>query len=168
VLGADLATGRLEALEHGFIEDCDGLIAMRHEAIGRAVERDLLPGNRARYHAALAVGVGTRLGGGAALDRATIRALPRRAIEAAGVAASRHAAADELAALELALAIPEDRDYGVVRPWAERPVWDRVGLQVGRRRRPSPSGAPPGRRPSWRSPSAPSILGRSGPPRPAA
>ena len=34
------------------------------------------------------------------------------AIEAAGVAAERHAAADELAALELALAIPEDPRHG--------------------------------------------------------
>jgi DNA-binding CsgD family transcriptional regulator/tetratricopeptide (TPR) repeat protein len=132
VLGADLATGRIEALDHAFIEDCDGLIAMRHEAIGRAVERDLLPETRARYHAALAVGGG---GPASAAARHWIEANDPRsaraaAIEAAGVAASRHAAADELAALELALAIPEDRDGGVVRPWAERPVWDRVGLQV--------------------------------------
>jgi ATP/maltotriose-dependent transcriptional regulator MalT len=132
VLGADLMGGRAEGLEHGFLADADGLIAMRHEAIGRAVERDLLPETCGRYHAALAAGMGGPASAAArhwlvAHDSRSARAA---AIEAAGVAASRHAAADELAALELALAIPEDRDFGAVRPWALLPVWDRIGLQV--------------------------------------
>ncbi|MEX1169318.1 MAG: AAA family ATPase [Chloroflexota bacterium] len=132
VLGADLLAGRVEALEHGFVVECDGAIAMRHESIGRAVERDLLPETSGRYHAALAVGLG---GPPSAVARHWLvthdhRAARAAAIEAAGVAASRHAAADELSALELALSIPEDRDPGVVRPWADRPVWDRIGLQV--------------------------------------
>ena len=132
VLGADLLAGRVEALEHGFVVERDGAIAMRHESIGRAVERDLLPETSARYHAALAVGLGGPPSAVARHWLVTHDPRPARAaaIDAAGVAAARHAAADELAALELALSIPEDRDSGVVRPWADRPVWDRVGLQV--------------------------------------
>ncbi|MDO8485278.1 MAG: LuxR C-terminal-related transcriptional regulator [Candidatus Limnocylindrales bacterium] len=132
VLGADLLAGRVEALEHGFTVERDGTIAIRHESIGRAVERDLLPETRARYHAALAAGISDAPSAVArhwlaAHDPRSARAA---AIDAADVAAARHAAADELAALELALAIPEDRDTGVVRPWADRPIWDRIGLQV--------------------------------------
>jgi ATP/maltotriose-dependent transcriptional regulator MalT len=132
VLGADLLAGRAEALEYGFTVESDGTIATRHELIGRAVERDLLPMTRARFHAALARGLGGPPSSVArhwtvAHDPQAARAA---AIEAAGVAASRHAAADELAALEIALEIPENPDTGVVRPWADRPIWDRVGLQV--------------------------------------
>ena len=132
VLGADFMAGRAEGLEHGFLEEWDGLIAIRHEAIANAVERDLLPETRGRYHAALATGMG---GPASAAARHWLVAHdPRSArvasIDAAGVAANRHAAADELAALELALSIPEDRESGVVRPWADHPVWDRIGLQV--------------------------------------
>jgi DNA-binding CsgD family transcriptional regulator/tetratricopeptide (TPR) repeat protein len=132
VLGADLMAGWAEGLEHGFLVDCDGLMTMRHEAIGRAVERDLLPETRARYHAALAIGMG---GPPSAAVRHWVlahdmRAARTAAVEAAGVAAERHAAADELDALELALSIPEEREDSLVRPWADRPVWDRIGLQV--------------------------------------
>jgi DNA-binding CsgD family transcriptional regulator/tetratricopeptide (TPR) repeat protein len=132
VLGADLLAGRAEALEHGFVVEGEGTIAMRHESIGRAVERDLLPETSARYHAAIAVGLGSPPSAVARHWLAAHDPRPARAaaIEAAGVAASRHAAADELSALELALSIPEDRESGVVRPWADRPVWDRIGLQV--------------------------------------
>lgn len=132
VLGPDLLAGRIEALEHGFVVEADGVIAMRHESIGRAVERDLLPETSAHYHAALAVGLGGPPSAVARHWLVTHDPRPAReaAIDAAGVAASRHAAADELAALELALSIPEDRDTGMVRPWADRPVWDRIGLQV--------------------------------------
>ncbi len=132
VLGADLLAGRDEGLEHGFLVESDGSIAMRHEAIGRAVERDLLPETRGRYHAALAAGMGGPASAAARhwLAAHDARSARTAAIDAAGVAASRHAAADELAALELALAIPEERDSGVVRPWADRPIWDRIGLQV--------------------------------------
>ena len=58
VLDADLRAGLDEALEHGFLVERDGAIAFRHESIGRAVERDLLPMTRARHHAALATGIG--------------------------------------------------------------------------------------------------------------
>ena len=132
VLGADMRAGRTEALDHGFTVERDGTIAMRHESIGRAVEHDMLPETRARYHAALATGIG---GPASAVARHWLTAhVPQSAraaaIDAAGVAADRHAAADELAALELALAIPEDRGTGAVRPWADQPTWDRIDLQV--------------------------------------
>jgi DNA-binding CsgD family transcriptional regulator/tetratricopeptide (TPR) repeat protein len=131
VMSPDLLAGRDEALEYGFAVESDGLIAMRHESIGRAVERDLLPTARARYHSALARGLE---GPPSSLVRHWLiahdpRAARKAAIDAAGVAASRNAAADELRALEMALEIPEE-DSGVVRPWADRPIWDRVGLQV--------------------------------------
>ena len=132
VLGADLLAGRTEALEFGFTVESDGAIAIRHESIGRAVENDLLPMARARYHAALARGLG---GPPSAVARHWLVASDSNsarlaAVEAAGVASARHAAADELQALEMALAIPEDPETRVVRPWADRPIWDRVGLQV--------------------------------------
>lgn len=132
VMGADLLAGRDEAIEYGFVTEIDGQLAMRHELIGRAVDRDLLPTARARYHAALARGLD---GPPASVARHWLtahdpRAARRAAIDAAGVAADRHAAADELRELELALEIPEDPDTGAIRPWADRPVWDRVGLQV--------------------------------------
>jgi DNA-binding CsgD family transcriptional regulator/tetratricopeptide (TPR) repeat protein len=132
VLGPDFMAGRDEGIEHGFLVEIDGSIAMRHEAIGHAVERDLLPETRGKYHAALATGTS---GPPSAASRHWLEAHDQdaaraAAIDAAGVASSRHAAADELAALEVALAIPEDRETALVRPWADRPVWDRIGLQV--------------------------------------
>jgi DNA-binding CsgD family transcriptional regulator/tetratricopeptide (TPR) repeat protein len=132
VLGADLLAGRAEALEYGFTIEVDGTMAIRHESIGRAVERDLLPMARAKYHAALARGLG---GPPSAVARHWLVAgdpnsARAAAVEAAGMASARHAAADELQVLELALAIPEDPETRMVRPWADRPIWDRVGLQV--------------------------------------
>jgi DNA-binding CsgD family transcriptional regulator/tetratricopeptide (TPR) repeat protein len=109
VLDADVRAGLAEALEHGFVVERDGRIAFRHEAIGRAVERDLLPIARTRHRAALA----TALGGPPALlahlwagahDPLCAR---EASIAAAAVAAARHAPADELSSLEVALAIPE-------------------------------------------------------------
>jgi DNA-binding CsgD family transcriptional regulator/tetratricopeptide (TPR) repeat protein len=132
VLGADMRAGRTEALEHGFTVETGGTIEMRHESIGHAVVLDMLPETAARHHAALAIGIG---GPPSAVARHCLAAHDPRgartaAIDAAGLAADRHAAADELAALELALAIPEDSVPGSVRPWANRPLWDRTGLQV--------------------------------------
>ncbi len=113
VLDADVRAGLAEAVEHGFVVERDGTIAFRHEAIGRAVERDLLPIARTRHRVALA----TALAGPPALlahlwagahDPVLARAA---SIEAAAVAATKYAPADELAALESALAIP-DRPIG--------------------------------------------------------
>ena len=132
VLGADLLAGWDEAMEHGFTAERDETVAIRHESIGRAIRQDLLPETRNRCHAALAAGIG---GPPSALARHWLAADDPRsaraaAIDAAGLAADRHAAADELIALELALAIPEDREGGMVRPWADQPSWDRIGLHV--------------------------------------
>ena len=109
VLDADVRAGLAEAMEHGFVLDDRGLISFRHEAIGRAVARDLVPIARTRHRVALA----TALAGPPALlaklwSEAHDPVLARAAsIQAAAVAATRHAPDDELAALEEALAIPE-------------------------------------------------------------
>ena len=109
VLDADVRAGLAEAIEHGFVVERDGAIVFRHEAIGRAVERDLLPIARTRHRVAAA----TALSGPPALlaqlwSGAHDPVMARAAyIAAAAVAATRHAPADELAALEDALAIPE-------------------------------------------------------------
>jgi len=116
VLDADVLAGLAEAREYGFVVERDGLISFRHEAIGRAAERDLLPMARTRHRVALA----TALAGPPALlaqlwSGAHDPTLARAAsITAAGTAAARHAPADELAALETALAIPE-RPTGAAR-----------------------------------------------------
>ncbi len=133
VLGADLLGGLAEALEFGFVvQDDEERIAVRHESIGRAVVRDLLPEARSRLHGALAVGMG---GPAMAVARHFMaahdsRSARKAAIAAADVAVARHAAADELAALELALEIPDQPDAGVIRPWASLPNADRIELQV--------------------------------------
>jgi DNA-binding CsgD family transcriptional regulator/tetratricopeptide (TPR) repeat protein len=109
ILDADLRAGLDEAIDAGFVVDRDGALAFRHESYGRALARDLLPSARTGYHAALAMGLDGPptaiarhwLG---AFDPGSARAA---AIDAAAFAASRHAAADELAYLELALSLPE-------------------------------------------------------------
>ena len=131
-LDADLWAGWEEALASGFVVQVDGELAFRHESIGRAVARDLLPISRTRVHAALA----ERLGGPpsaigwhwlAAHDPHAARAA---VIEAAAFAGSRHAAADELEALEMALSLPEGpAPGGGSRRRAAMPS-DRVDLQV--------------------------------------
>jgi DNA-binding CsgD family transcriptional regulator/tetratricopeptide (TPR) repeat protein len=109
VLDADLRAGLTEAVDHGFVVERDGELAFRHESIGRAVERDLLPMLRIRHRVALARGLD---GPPAAIARYWLDAHdPQQArdaaIEAAVQASQRHAPADELAALELALALNE-------------------------------------------------------------
>lgn len=132
VLDADLWAGRAEALANGFILETDGAIAFRHGSIGKAVARDLLPIARTRHHAALA----TSLGGPpsavawhwlAAHDPHAARSA---AIEAAAFAGSRHAPADELAALETALSLPEGPPPGSSARRRATPASDRVDLQV--------------------------------------
>jgi ATP/maltotriose-dependent transcriptional regulator MalT len=113
ILDADLHAGLTEALEHGFVVERQGEVAFRHESIGRAVERDLLPMLRIRHRAALARGLD---GPPAAIARYWLDAHePQRArdaaIEAAVQASGRHAPADELAALELALALDEPSTF---------------------------------------------------------
>ena len=56
-LDADLTAGLGKGIEHGFLVERDDAIGFRHELIGAAVERDLLPMARTRHHAALASGL---------------------------------------------------------------------------------------------------------------
>jgi DNA-binding CsgD family transcriptional regulator/tetratricopeptide (TPR) repeat protein len=113
VLDADLTAGLEEATEHGFLVEAGERLDFRHELIAQAVEADLLPFTRVRYHAALAV---------ALADRPVIAAhhwaqanddRPAREayVAAAAEASARNAPADALAAIEGALALtPADRD----------------------------------------------------------
>ena len=107
VLDADLRVGLTDALEHGFVVECGDEVMFRHESIGRAVERDLLPMLRARHLTALATGLAGPAVGTARywLDAHEPERARDAAIEAAGEARDRHAPADELESLELALAV---------------------------------------------------------------
>jgi DNA-binding CsgD family transcriptional regulator/tetratricopeptide (TPR) repeat protein len=139
-LDADLHAGLTEALESGFLLDEAGDVSFRHRAIGRAVASDLLPVSRTRHHAALARALAEPPGATtwhwlSAYDPGRARAA---AIEAAAFARARHAAADELAALETALSLSVDapadgrrRSSGTSRAaGAGRTIGDRVDLQV--------------------------------------
>ena len=132
VLDADLWAGRSEALDNGFLVETDESVAFRHGSIGRAVARDLLPIARTRHHAALAVSLGGPPSAVAAQWLAAFdpHAARAAAIEAAAFAASRHAAADELAALETALSLPEGPPRGASGRRRATPASDRVDLQV--------------------------------------
>ena len=140
-LDADLWAGWAEALAAGFVVEDDGALAFRHESIGRAVALDLLPIPRTRYHAALAEGLG---GPPSAIAWHWLaahdpHAARSAAIEAAGFAAERHAAADELAALEQALSLPDGPAPGGAAP----PV--RAAVRSGRPRGPGVRGRLRGR-----------------------
>ncbi len=109
ILDADVRAGLAEAVEHGYLIERDGAVGFRHELIGTAVERDLLPLARTRHHASLAAALSDVPAAAAqhwleAHDAPNAR---RSAIEAADLAAARHAAADELDALELALSLSD-------------------------------------------------------------
>lgn len=106
VLDADLAAGLAEAIEQALVVQLpDDTIGFRHELLGHAVAADLLPFQRPRHHAALAV---------AWQDEPVIAAAHWRAAHqpalarAAAIAAAERAEAlvapdDALAALDLAL-----------------------------------------------------------------
>jgi len=107
VLGADLTAGLEEGIEYGFIvEGPDGL-ALRHELVGRAIEADLLPTARVRHHAAVAAAMADHpfMAMHHHLVALDAPAAGAAAIAAADAAAVVDAPADELAALELAIAI---------------------------------------------------------------
>ncbi len=132
VLDADLRAGVDEAIEAGFIVDADGTLAFRHESIGRALARDFLPMTRTRYHAALAMSLE---GPPAAIAwhwmaASNPGAARAAAIDAAGFAGARHAAADELAALELALSLPEGPGQAGASRRRGAPPSDVVDLEV--------------------------------------
>jgi DNA-binding CsgD family transcriptional regulator/tetratricopeptide (TPR) repeat protein len=105
VLDADMTAGLEEAIEHGFVTNGSAL-QLRHELVGEAIEADLLPLMRVRHHRAVAIALADdpfvgmhhhRL----ALDPASSG---RSAIDAADAAAAVDAPADELRALETAIA----------------------------------------------------------------
>jgi Predicted ATPase len=73
VLDADLRAGLTEALDHGFVMERDDELVFRHESIGRAVERDLLPMLRTRHQVALATGLAGPPVGTAQIGRASCR-----------------------------------------------------------------------------------------------
>jgi len=131
-LDADLWAGRAEALANGFIVEAGGAIEFRHRSIGKAVARDLLPVPRTRYHAALAASLD---GPPASVAWHWLAAYePSRArvaaIEAAASAGARHAAADELFALETALSLPAGPPASAAARRRTGPASDRVDLQV--------------------------------------
>jgi len=106
-LDADLVAGLEEAMAFGFVvEGPDGL-SLRHELVAEAIESDLLPRMRGRHHAAVAramadhpvIAMHHHL---IALESA---AAGIAAAAAADAAAAVDAPADELAALETAIAI---------------------------------------------------------------
>ena len=105
-LDADLRAGVEEGIDGGFLlESPNGTIQFRHELVGAAIEADLLPFQRRRHHAALAAALDDRPG--ALVDqRLGAHAIPAArdaALELATLAGVRGAAADRLAALELAM-----------------------------------------------------------------
>jgi DNA-binding CsgD family transcriptional regulator/tetratricopeptide (TPR) repeat protein len=109
VLDAELDAGVAEGLAYGFLVEEDGLISVRHELIGAAIERDLLPAVRARHHASLAAALADEPAAAARhwLQAGDLAAARRAAIAAADAAAAVDAAANELEALEIALAVSE-------------------------------------------------------------
>ncbi len=168
VLDADLRAGRDEALEHGFIVDVEDTIAFRHASIGRAVARDLLPIARTRHHAALAVALAAAPAAAARHWLAAHDPMAARLalIDAAASASERHAAADELVCLELALSLPEDAHPAAGSRRRATPASDRVDLQVRASEaafaigRTSARDGLPGGRDRWpRCPSRPSASG---------
>ena len=136
LLDADLTAGLAEGIEHGFLVERDDAVGFRHELIGAAVVGDLLPLALTRHHAALATGLADYPAAAARhwLAAHDAEAAREAAIAAAELAADRHAAADELEALELALAL-SDRGKGHDRTKhrSERPAAirasDRAELQ---------------------------------------
>ena len=133
VLDADLRAGLTEALEHGFVVEDEGELRFRHESIGRAVERDMLPFLWTRHLAALATGLAGPAVGTTRywLDAHEPERAREVAITAAGEAGERHAPADELAALELALAVhPPAASPAGTRRKGDRSAADTAELQV--------------------------------------
>ena len=114
----DLVAALAEVAERGLIAaepasaleapaDADGatLVDVRHTLIARAIERDLLPGQRQRNHAALAIALEGRPDARARQWLAAHEPVRARdaALEAAAAAETLDAPADALAALELAM-----------------------------------------------------------------
>jgi DNA-binding CsgD family transcriptional regulator/tetratricopeptide (TPR) repeat protein len=113
VLDADLTAGLEEATEHGFLVEARERLEFRHELIAQAVEEDLLPMTRVRYHAAIATALSDRpvVAAHHWAEANNDEAARRAYVEAAADAAARNAPGDALAAIEGALALwPQDRE----------------------------------------------------------
>ena len=117
ILDADLLAGLDEAAAHGFLVEADDGLSLRHELVCRAIENDLLPSSRVRYHAAIARALGDDPF--AAMHHHLLAYDPvsagMAALAAADAAAAVDAPADELAALELAIAVRGTTEASRVR-----------------------------------------------------
>ena len=138
----------------------EGTIAMRHESIGRAVERDLLPETSARYHAALAVGLGGPPSAVARHWLVTHDPRPARVRRDRGSRASPRRATPRRTSWPRSSS--PCRSPRIATPaWSGRGRIDRSGTGSGsrsaRRRRRSRLVGCRGRRPISRSPSVPSM-----------
>jgi DNA-binding CsgD family transcriptional regulator len=118
-LGGPLADGLTEALEHGVaVNTPGGQFTVRHELVARAIAADLLPAQRARYHAALAGTFADIPPIAAAHWRAAHRLPEARSagLDAARLATRLEAPQDALAWYEMALElpVPADDDEGTL------------------------------------------------------
>jgi len=113
-LDPDLVAGLEEGIGYGFLVDGGDGIDFRHERIARAVDADLLPLQRLRHHAALAVGLApSPVVAGEHWLAARIPGRAREAaLDAAARAAAVHAPHDELRLIELALSLSEAAGVG--------------------------------------------------------
>jgi tetratricopeptide (TPR) repeat protein len=116
-LDPDLAAGLEEGRAFGFVIDRQDGISLRHELVGRAIEADMLPTTRGRYHAAVARALADHpsMAMHHHLVAHEVEAAGRAAIAAADAAAIVDSPADELDALELAISVqhaaePTSRD----------------------------------------------------------
>jgi DNA-binding CsgD family transcriptional regulator/tetratricopeptide (TPR) repeat protein len=107
VLDADITAGLEEATDYGLIVQGPDGLALRHERVAKAIEADLLPTVRLRHHAAVATAMADHpfMAMHHHLVAYDIASAGAAAIDAADAAALIDAPADELAALELAIAV---------------------------------------------------------------
>ncbi len=108
-LDADLAAGLAEAIEHGLVvELADGQFTVRHELVARAVVADLLPSQRPRHRASLALAFADTPAIAAAFWRGghCLAEAREAALEAGRLAMRLVAPEDALAVLERGLDLP--------------------------------------------------------------
>ena len=129
-LESELEEGVNEGIRHGFLVETAGRIRVRHDLIAAAVDRDLLPMDRRRVSAALAVGL--RDIPAAATHywlRAQVPIAARSAaIAAAEIARARAADADALDAFETALSIADDASSRATSDPDAAPLSPRLAL----------------------------------------
>lgn len=126
---SEFEEGVAEGIRHGFLVETAGRVRVRHDLIAAAIDRDLLPMDRRRVNAALAVGLKDIP---AAATHYWLRAqVPiaarTSAVAAANVARARAADADALDAFEIALSIADDASGAAAGDPAARPPAHRLG-----------------------------------------